>query len=87
MFPPIRLVEFWWRSRAPAGRRETIVRWLISRGKSRLPPPASIEPLVQGCRYGYRRTRWQVQWGYWHWADVADLFRQRLAVSPASEPT
>jgi len=36
MFPPIRLVEFWWRSLAP-GRRETIVEWSIFSGKSRRP--------------------------------------------------
>src|SRR5215469_8186091 len=32
--PPVRLVEFWWRSRL-SGRREVIVRWLIFGGKSR----------------------------------------------------
>jgi hypothetical protein len=28
-------------------------------------PP--IVPAAQGCGYGYRRVRWQDQWGYWHW--------------------
>jgi hypothetical protein len=28
-------------------------------------PP--IEPAAQGCGYGQRRTRWQDQWGNWHW--------------------
>jgi hypothetical protein len=27
-------------------------------------PP--IEPVRDGCGYGYYRTRWQDQWGYWH---------------------
>jgi hypothetical protein len=35
MFPPIRLVDFWWRSMA-RGRRGRIVGWLISRGKRQL---------------------------------------------------
>ena len=26
-------------------------------------PP--IEPVRDGCGYGYYRTRWQDQWGYW----------------------
>lgn len=26
-----------------------------------------IELAAQGCGYGYRRTRWQDEWGYWHW--------------------
>src|SRR5262245_19406377 len=26
-----------------------------------------IVPATQGCGYGYRRVRWQDQWGYWHW--------------------
>jgi hypothetical protein len=28
---------------------------------------APTELVAQGCGYGYRRTRWQDQWGYWHW--------------------
>jgi len=27
----------------------------------------AIELAAQGCGYGYRRTRWQDEWGYWHW--------------------
>jgi len=30
----------------------------------RAAPP--IELVADGCGYGYRRTRWQDQWGYWH---------------------
>jgi hypothetical protein len=26
-----------------------------------------IELTAQGCGYGQRRTRWQDEWGYWHW--------------------
>ena len=26
-----------------------------------------IESVAQGCGYGYRRTRWQDEAGYWHW--------------------
>ena len=26
-----------------------------------------LELIAQGCGYGFRRTRWQDQWGYWHW--------------------
>jgi hypothetical protein len=28
-------------------------------------PP--VEQAAQGCGYGYRRTLWQDEWGYWHW--------------------
>ena len=28
-------------------------------------PP--IELVAEGCGYGYRRTLWQDEWGYWHW--------------------
>ena len=28
---------------------------------------APIELPAQGCGYAYRRTRWQDQWGNWHW--------------------
>jgi hypothetical protein len=28
-------------------------------------PP--VELAAQECGYGYRRTRWQDQWGDWHW--------------------
>src|SRR3974377_1516269 len=31
----------------------------------RTTPP--IELVADGCGYGYRRTRWQDQWGHWHW--------------------
>jgi hypothetical protein len=30
-----------------------------------LSPP--IELAAEGCGYGQRRTRWQDQWGHWHW--------------------
>jgi hypothetical protein len=26
-----------------------------------------IELVAQGCGYGYRRTLWQDEAGYWHW--------------------
>ena len=26
-----------------------------------------IVPAANGCGYGYRRSRWQDYWGYWHW--------------------
>ena len=26
-----------------------------------------VELAAQGCGYGYRRTLWQDEWGYWHW--------------------
>lgn len=29
--------------------------------------PSPIELVRDGCGYGYHRTRWQDQWGYWHW--------------------
>lgn len=29
-----------------------------------LPP---IELVAEGCGYGQRRTRWQDEWGRWHW--------------------
>jgi hypothetical protein len=36
-----------------------------------LPPtkvgPTQLELVAEGCGYGYRRTRWQDESGYWHW--------------------
>ena len=36
-----------------------------------LPPtmagPPQLELVAEGCGYGYRRTRWQDDWGRWHW--------------------
>jgi hypothetical protein len=26
-----------------------------------------IELVADGCGYGYRRTRWQDEWGRWYW--------------------
>jgi hypothetical protein len=42
------------------------------------PPPAKalatefttsrpVELVANGCGYGQRRTRWQDEWGRWHW--------------------
>jgi hypothetical protein len=28
---------------------------------------APIEPVRDGCGYGYYRTRWQDGWGRWYW--------------------
>ena len=27
----------------------------------------AFELVAQGCGYGYKRTRWQDEWGQWHW--------------------
>jgi hypothetical protein len=39
--------------------------------KATLAPQLCADPPIvlaaQGCGYGYRRVRWQDQWGYWHW--------------------
>jgi hypothetical protein len=36
-----------------------------------LPPtkaaPIQLELVAEGCGYGYRRTLWQDESGYWHW--------------------
>jgi hypothetical protein len=29
--------------------------------------PTQLELVAEGCGYGYRRTVWQDEWGYWHW--------------------
>jgi hypothetical protein len=35
------------------------------------PAGAAISPafelVAQGCGYGYKRTRWQDEWGQWYW--------------------
>jgi len=36
-------------------------------GPAALGATPAIELAAQGCGYGYRRTLWQDQWGYWHW--------------------
>jgi hypothetical protein len=33
--------------------------------KLAISPPAELA--ADGCGYGSRRTRWQDQWGRWHW--------------------
>ena len=44
----------------------------ISAQAAPLPPtkagPTQLELVAEGCGYGYRRTLWQDEWGYWHWA-------------------
>jgi hypothetical protein len=36
-------------------------------GPTELAVSPPVELTAQGCGYAYRRTRWQDQWGYWHW--------------------
>jgi len=43
----------------------------ISVQAARLPPtkaaPIQLELVAERCGYGYRRTLWQDESGYWHW--------------------
>jgi hypothetical protein len=53
-----------------------------------LPPtkagPTQLELVAEGCGYGYRRTVWQDEWGYWHWGRCVpktwgDLSREQFS--------
>jgi hypothetical protein len=53
------------------------VAFVVSVQAAQLPPAKALPteltvspPIVlaaDGCGYGYKRTRWQDQWGRWHW--------------------
>ena len=38
-----------------------------------------IVPAADGCGYGYRRTRWQDQWGRWHWGHCISKMHRNLS--------
>jgi hypothetical protein len=42
---------------------------------SELGATPSIELVRDGCGYRYYRTRWQDQWGYWHWGRCVPKWR------------
>jgi hypothetical protein len=43
-----------------------------------------IEPVRDGCGYGYYRTRWQDGWGYWHWGRRVAKWWGKGAVLPSN---
>jgi hypothetical protein len=47
-------------------------------------PP--IRLVADGCGYGYWRTRWQDQWGYWHWGRCVSKTWGKGAFLPPAEP-
>jgi hypothetical protein len=45
-----------------------------------------IELAADGCGSGYWRTRWQDQWGYWHWGRCVPKWWGKGAFLPPEEP-
>ena len=54
----------------PLPPRKTVSTQLIT---------SPIAPAADGCGYGYRRTRWQDQWGRWHWGHCISKMHRNLS--------
>jgi hypothetical protein len=54
----------------------------VPRATPALDAGPAIELVRDGCGYGYFRTGWQDQWGYWHWGRCVPKWWGRGAFLP-----